>query len=203
MMGASRGDAIVGSGVLPDPLLITGFNDYLAPGLALPRNGATAPTLKTFRGNIQAVAFAGSSGIDETWSTIHILHDYVSGTKVYPHVHWSHINASPSGDVKWNIEYSISKGHSGGTFPAATSISLTQTAAAQYTHHIIETSEGDAIAATELEPDTIIMFRIYRDADDVADTFTDDAFLLHFDVHFESDRTFTPEKARPFTKLAR
>lgn len=197
-MGASRGDAVY-SGNIP----LVGWNDYLSPGLNLPRNAANAPTIKTFRGNLQALAFAGNTGTEETWCSVHILHDYKEGTKLYPHVHWSHNNASPSGDVKWQIEYSVAKGHSGGTFPTATTISLTETAGAQYTHHVIEASEGDAIASTEIEPDSVILFRLFRDADDVADTFADDAFLLYLDIHFENDRILTPEKVRPFTKLAR
>jgi hypothetical protein len=183
--------------------LISGWNDYLSPGLTLPRTGANAPTISTLRGNLQALAFAGNTGIDETFCSIHILHDYKDGTKIYPHVHWTHNNATPSGDVKWQIEYSVAKGHSGGAFPAATTISLTETAGAQYTHHVIETSEGDAIDATNIEPDTVILFRLFRDADDGADTFADDAFLLYLDIHFESDRILTPEKVNPFTKTIR
>lgn len=197
-MGALSEGAIHGTAKL-----IPGFNDYLSPGLTLPRTGANAPAVKTFRGNLQALAFGGATGVDETWISIHILHDYKDGTKLYPHVHWSHNNASPSGDVSWKIEYSVAKGHSGGVFPSTTSFALTQTADAQYTHHIIETGDGDAIDATNLEPDSVILFRVYRDAGDGADTFGDDAFLLYFDMHFTSDRILTHEKVSPFTKTIR
>ena len=179
----------------------SGWNDLLMPGLLLPRTAANAPAITAFRGNIEALAFqnAGSQP-RETWSALHILHDYRAGTKIFPHVHWSHNNGTPSGDVKWQIEYSISKGHSGGTFPAATTISLIQTAGVQYEHMLIETSSDDAILSTEAEPDSIILFRIFRDSGDELDTFADDAFLLFFDLHFQSDGTMTNEKVRPFTK---
>lgn len=182
---------------------ISGFNDYLNSGLNLPRIGALAPTLKTYQGNIYQLAFTGVTTVNETFANIHILHDYKTGTKIYPHIHWSHITGSPSGDVKWNIEYSVSKGHSGGTFPAATTVSVTETAGAQYTHQIAEVSEGDAIDATNLEPDSVIQFRVYRDPGDGADTFANDAFLLYFDCHVESDRILTNEKVSPFTKTIR
>lgn len=184
--------------------LIPGFNDYLNSGLNLPRTAANAPIMTPFQGDMDQLAFTGTGAlVKETWANIHILHDYKEGTKLYPHIHWSHNNATPSGDVKWLIDYSVSKGHSGGVFPAATTISLVQTAAAQYTHQIIETSDGDAIAATNLEPDTVIQFRIYRDPADGADTFEDNAFLLYFDCHVSSDRILTNEKVSPFTKTIR
>ncbi|KKK79387.1 hypothetical protein LCGC14_2834030, partial [marine sediment metagenome] len=116
-----------------------GWNDFLMPGLTLPRTAANSPAITTFQGNIEQLAFQnGGAQPRETWSAIHILHDYRTGTKIFPHIHWSHNNATPSGDVKWQIEYSISKGHSGGTFPAATTISLIQTAGAQFEHMLIE-----------------------------------------------------------------
>lgn len=174
----------------------------MTSGLALPKGGANQPTLKDFRDGIYALAFTGvGSNAEETWVYFHILHDYKPGTKVYPHIHWSHNIASPEGDVVWKIDYSVSKGHSGGIFPAITTVSLQQTAAAQYTHHIIETSEGDAIAATNLEPDTVIMVRLYRDPTDGSDDFGEDAFLLFIDLHIESDGNLTNEKVRPFTKI--
>lgn len=183
--------------------LISGFNDYLNSGLSLPRIGANAPSLTTYRDGLFQLAFDGGVSLNETWANIHILHDYKDGTKIYPHIHWSHIVGAPSGDVKWNIEYSVSKGHSGGTFGASTTVSVTQTAGAQYTHQIAEVSEGDAIDATNLEPDSVVQFRVYRDPTDGADTFANDAYLIYFDCHVESDRILTNEKVSPFTKTIR
>ena len=178
-----------------------GWNDYLTSGLGLPKGGANQPILKDFRNGLYQLAFTGVGGTaEESWVEFHILHNYKDGTKVYPHVHWSHNNASPSGDVVWKIDYSVSKGHSGGIFPAPTTISLQETAEAQYTHQIIETSEGNAIPATNLEPDSVIIMRVYRDPADGNDTFEDDAFLLFVDLHVECDGRLTNEKVRPFTK---
>ncbi len=182
-------------------IMPSGWNDFLMPGLVLPRTAANAPAITAFQGNIDALAFQNAGNQPrETWSTIHVLHDYREGTLLFPHIHWSHNNGAPSGDVKWQIEYSISKGHSGGTFPASTTVSLIQTAAAQYTHHLVEVSAADAIPATEAEPDSVILFRIFRDSGDGEDTFGDDAFLLFFDIHFQSNLMLTNEKVRPFTK---
>ncbi len=182
----------------------TGWNDFIFPGLTFPRTASNAPVVAVFRGTLDMISFEnGGAQPKETWAQIHVLHDYIDGTKIFPHIHWAHSVASPSGDVKWQIDYSVSKGHSGGIFPAPTTISLIQTAAAQYTHQIIETTTANAIPAAELEPDSVIMFRVYRDSSDPEDTFANDAFLIYFDIHYQSDLTLTNEKIRAFTKRHR
>jgi len=178
-----------------------GWNDFVIDALALPQAHATAPSLTTFRGNIQALAFIGTGvNIKETWCSVHVLHDYKMGTNLYPHIHWSHIIAAPTGNVNWQLEYSVSKGHSVGTFPSTTTLSLVQAAGPQYTHQIIETSDANAIPSVNIEPDSLIMFRIFRDPADPLDTFEDDAYLLQIDVHYQRDGFFTNEKVSPFTK---
>jgi hypothetical protein len=153
-----------------------------------------------FRDGLYLPAFTGV-GIQANYvyCAIHIQHDYMPGTPLYPHVHWSHINAAPSGDVKWNFEYSVSKGHSVGTFGASTTVSKVQTAAAQYTHHIAEVADGDVIPATNVEADSVVLIRLFRDPSDGADTFADDAYLVAIDLHYKSQMCLTNEKASPFT----
>ena len=77
---------------------------------------------------------------------------------------------------------------------------MTQAAGAQYTHQIAEVSDDDAIPATNLEPDSVIKLRIFRDPADADDTFENDAFLLFVDIHYQSDGAFTVGKVSPFTK---
>ncbi len=178
----------------------TGWNDFLMSGLQFPTAHATAPTIKTFQGNIQALAFIGTGGnLKETWGTIHILHDYIDATVLFPHIHWSHIIVSPTGNVFWQIEFSVAK-TGAGIFPAATTVTLTDTPATQFEHRLIETSTGNAIPITNVEPDTVIMFRVFRDPANENDTFENDAFLLYLDLHFQSDNTLSNEKVTPFTK---
>lgn len=177
----------------------SGWNDLLFSGVALGR-GSTPPDLEVFRDGLEQYAFNGVATMEEAFLEIHILHDYKIGTKIYPHVHWSHKVASPTGDVVWQLEYSVAKGHSGGVFPASTTIELIETAGAQYTHQLIEASLAQAIPATNLEADTVILCRIFRDPTHASDTFADDAFLLQIDFHYESDLIMTNEKTSPFTK---
>lgn len=182
---------------------IGGWNDYEIDALALDISHATAPSRATFIGNLSGLAFIGTGvNIKDVECSIHIKHDYKFGTAVYPHVHWSHIIASPTGNVKWGIEYSVSKGHSKGTFPPTTTVYVTQAAGAQYTHQIVEVSDADVIPATNLEPDSVIKLRIFRDPADAEDTFENDAYLMFVDIHYQSDGVYTVEKVSPFTKVS-
>lgn len=180
-----------------------GFNDLLFSGESLARPASGSPTLTAFRGNVNLYAFAGTGGVDEAFFTAHVLHDYIPGTKIFPHIHWSHIIAVPSGDVVWQIEYTVAKGHTIQAFPTTTTIELQQTAGAQFVHHLIETSDADAIVSANLEPDSVIAGRIFRDPANGNDNFENDAYLLHIDFHYETDTVMTNEKVRPakgFTK---
>ena len=178
-----------------------GFNDYTIAASNLPRAHATAPSLTNFRGNIDLPAFTGTGGASqELFGSIHIQHDHMPGTKLFPHIHWSHIIASPTGDVKWQFEYTVMTGFSSGVFGAPTTVSIIETAGTQYAHQIAAIADNDAIPSTNLEPDTLVLFRIFRDPSDGSDTFENDAFLLAIDVHYQSQLAFTNEKARPFTK---
>ena len=177
----------------------TGWEDLPISGLSLPRTGAAAPSISVYRGTINLLAFSNTL-VNETWTTLHIKHGYKDGTKVYPHIHWTHNNATPSGSVVWKLDYTTAKGFSEGGFSSSSTMTLQSPAGAQYAHSIVEASDVNAIN-TILEPDTVIVLRIYRDTADDNDTFGDDAFLVVFDAHYESDGRKTLEKRPPFNKI--
>jgi hypothetical protein len=178
---------------------LVGYDDYIFVHDPATVTGSPAPALKTFRGGLKAAAFAGTGSTDEVmFGNVHILHNYVAGTVVSFHIHWSHINASPTGNVVWQIEYSIAKGYGVEAFPATTTITLVQAAGTQYFHHIIE---GSNITNSSIEPDSLVLMRIFRNASHASDTFADDAFFLRCDMHVSVDNRPTNEKARPFTKV--
>jgi hypothetical protein len=176
-----------------------GFNDLRIGGLSLEITGPNPPTFKEFRSGMLQYAFAGTGVIvEQAFGNLHLNHEYKLGTIIEPHVHWSHNAAAPSGDVVWKLDYTLAKGFGLGTFPVPTTITLQQTAGAQYEHHIIEDPTG--IPAGNLDADTVLLCRLYRDPADGNDTFEDDAFLLEFDFHFISDGMLTNEDSPPFTK---
>ncbi len=174
------------------------FNDYLVPGFSLGL-GASAPSLKTFRGTLKALAFAGTGGTTvEAFFVIHILHDIKQGTDMTFHAHWGHIIAVPSGNVKWQVDYSLARAYNKDVFPAVTSLSTVQEAGAQYDHHLTEDDDMTISAQDSIEPDSIVLGRVYRDPTDGEDTFEDDAFLLHIDLHYQGGSMGTTERNRPW-----
>jgi hypothetical protein len=160
--------------------------------------GASAPDLAELRDGIFLNAFDGAGVTTEQgFSEIHILHGMKPNTTPTMHIHWTHNNATPTGNVKWFIDYTVAKGYGEGTFAAPTTISTVQAAGVQYTHHITD-DDDMPISATNIEPDSVLLIRIYRDPTDSEDTFGDDAFLIHADMHYERDRIGSPQRNRPF-----
>lgn len=161
--------------------------------------GVNAPTLKPFRGNIDQLAFDGvPPGVEEVFFAFHLPHDIKPNVGHGMHIHWSHITASPTGDVKWFIDYTVVRSGNSEVFPAPTTISSVQTAGVQYEHQLA--FSGLSIAASaQLEPDALFLARIYRDPDDGEDTFENDAFALNVDLLYQAASQGTIEQFRPYT----
>lgn len=177
-----------------------GWNDIIGTVIAR-GNGANDPTWGTFRDSINAYSFSAST-MQQVWTQYHILHDYAVGTNIYPHVHWA-ANTTSTGTVRWGIEYTVAKGHQQGSnsnFAASSTVYIEQTISSnkQYIHHVAEVSDGDSIASTKIEPDSLILVRIFRDAAHVNDTFPDVVFLMTADIHYRADRFSTKNKTPSF-----
>jgi|LakMenE01Jun11ns_1017448.scaffolds.fasta_scaffold9950467_6 hypothetical protein len=140
--------------------------------------------------------------LQQFWTCFHIDHDYAPNTVIYPHVHWFNAAAVPNtGNVRWGFEYVVAKGHSQQAFPltASTTVYKTQASSAtRYMHAIAEVAIGDAIPATNLEPDSLIYMRVFRDAADAADTCTDKVYAFLADLHYQADAFGTLNKAPNF-----
>ena len=178
---------------------LVGFNDFNIIWSPVNSSGATKPNFSTFRGSLSAAAFAGTGGtVMDLHGCVHINHEIVFGSAISFHVHWSHIIGAPTGNVVWQIDYSVAKAFGVQAFPAPTTITLTQAAGTQYYHHVIE---GSDIVNSDIEPDSVIMVRFYRDPGHASDTFANDAYFVNLDIHVSVDGMATNEKARPFTKV--
>lgn len=161
--------------------------------------GGNAPTWSNFQGNIDAWLFSATV-MDELFLNIHVLHDYKRGSELFPHIHWAPSDTD-TGVVRWGIEYTVAKGHGQQAFPAPSTIYLEQAGSGTaYMHQLIETAEGSGIPATNIEPDTIIMIRVFRDGAHPNDTYASGAFGLFVDIHYQMERIGTPGKAPDFYK---
>jgi len=159
------------------------FNDINMSGQAL-GPGATPPAVVNIAGStIRAYAFIGTGGTqDELHGSCEILHDYLEGSDIVPHVHWSPTTAG-AGDVKWQLSYIwINRG---GTAGASTVISVvTAAGGTAWVGHI---SSFPAISGAGMEIGSRFMYRIFRDPADAADTYGADAVLYDIGIHYQAD----------------
>jgi hypothetical protein len=186
-----------GEGILID----TAAPDYgwrdLTADIVVKGTGPSDPTFATYTGTVlRAYQFSASTEQD-VFVVFHIPHDYVPGTAIYFHTHWSNAAAVPNtGNVVWGFDYTFARGFSQDAFPAVTTTTVTQASSAtRYMHQIAETT---AQSIPNLEVDGLILCRAYRKAADAADTCTDAVFLHTLDIHYQSSNLATKNKSPGF-----
>jgi hypothetical protein len=146
---------------------------------------------------------AGSGAEKTVFYSSHINHDYVMGSRVYPHVHWNPGDTVATTVVGWAWEYAIVKGHGQQAIPLTGTICTASTtlSGTPYVDYISEVSDANSLPATNLEPDACIHFRLIRDSANTygsGDTTTTSAYLQFVDLHYLSTLGGTPLKVPPF-----
>jgi hypothetical protein len=127
--------------------------------------GAGSPTRSSYAGgNLGAYSFIANDVCDFVF---HIPHDYVIGTDVYFHVHWSHTGTTTSGNAVFDIYHDYAKGHNQANFPAEKNVTITYdtvdiTTTPRYRHRVDEVIISGASATASLmdrddiEPDGLL-----------------------------------------------
>lgn len=158
--------------------------------------GANNPTFGNYLGNMQGYLFSGIV-MNQVWCDFHIDHDIAMNTKIYPHVHWMPLTANV-GTVRWGFEITLAKGHGQGIFSTPYTVYVTQTIPpdSRYRHMVAEVSDIDAILSDQIEPDTVIKIRVFRDA--TVDTHNDTIHAWQADLHHQISRLGTRNKEPNF-----
>jgi hypothetical protein len=167
--------------------------------------GATDPAFNTYRGNIRGYQFAVN---DEVWNVFHIPHDYVPGSDLFIHCHWSHAATTVTGgSVTWGFDITSARGHNQEAFAASVNPTVAQNASTtQYQHMIAEVqfSAGSPSATqinnSTIEPDSLVLVRTYLSANamTVSGGGVPDPFLHTVDIHYQSTGIGTKQKAPAF-----
>lgn len=165
------------------------------------RGGPSSPNTTGFREGIYLYEFDADTTM-EAFANFHIPHSYKVGTMLYPHVHFS-VNTNATGVVRWGFEWTYARRHdSTGTRTFGNTGFLykefTVPANSAYTHFVAEVDDLAGIPSTDVEVDGMILMRIFREAAHVNDTFADSVFGITVDVHHETDRHATPQRAPDF-----
>lgn len=177
----------------------TGWSDLPAPVTVL--TGASAPTTGTVRNGIIGLQFSPDIN-QECFANVHINHDYIAGTMVYPHIHWT-TNTTSTGTVRFGIEYTLARRDDSvglRAFGATQTLYIEHpvTSGEQYSHQVSEPADGFGIDGTDLQEDALILCRFFREAEHVNDTYPDPVFMLVVDLHYQCDTLATPLRFPPF-----
>jgi hypothetical protein len=155
------------------------------------RVGESAPTFGVFLGGTYLQWFSKTTDNSVHFS-VQMPHAWAEGTDIYPHVHWvPNSDGAPAAHVVWTLEYTWQNALTGDVFHATSETSGTLTnpssevsGAGQHAHYI--TDLGD-ISGTGKTISSVLVCRLYRDADNAADDYDDTAGLLYFDIHYQVD----------------
>jgi hypothetical protein len=175
--------------------ILEGWEDLESSFVSAKVAGANVPVFASFVGGINAFQFSATLLKEVFMMPLHVPHDYKPGSFIYHHIHWSPDDTS-TGVVRWGLEYSIAKGHGQQAFPAPTTIYLEQAGnGTAKAHQIIEDTVGIKL---DIEPDSLILMRVFRDAAHTNDTYTGSAWGHFMDAHYQTDRKNTPKKTPNF-----
>jgi len=168
-----------------------GWRDNLA-NLTAAATGAGTPSLQPFgpTGNIKQRRFGIGDSVYVIW---HIDHDIEPGSAFFFHMHWS-TDGTSTGNVAWEFNYTIAKGHNQDNFNAETTLTLEEAAAGTAWRHMVTEDTAGVITP---EPDSLIIAEIKRVAPSSGSN-SDDVFGLFADIHYYSDRLATPNRAPNF-----
>ena len=206
-----------GKGIKVDNTTPTfGWHDMLGD-INIRGTGGTNPSFNVYRGTLRQFQFNAS---DEVYLNFHIPHDYLPGSNIYIHAHWS-LNGTNragaaagtvnGGNLVWGFEVSYAKGHNQAAFIAPVTRTLTSTfstdfPATLYQHIISETQISDPSPAAsqidtdDIEVDGVIMIRAYLSANNitVASGIVPAPFLHYVDIHYQSSGIPTKQRAPNF-----
>jgi hypothetical protein len=169
-----------------------GFADMLGDQFSK-NTGPTKPTLTTYNGAITGWLFGVG---DEAYISYHIPHDYVLGTPIFLHVHWSHnVTVVTGGSVTFKATSIYAKGHDQAAFqsvPAAGTF-VGNASVVQYQQILTEVLYSDGAPAgieldTDLlEPDGVIELTFEVDANNITSSAAVPDIFVHFvDIHYQS-----------------
>ena len=151
----------------------------------------------TYNGEISGVRFSNG---DKEEHVYHIPHDYVLGTDIHLHVHWSQISETNTGGTLLFKYFAVyAKGHnqaSGSQFgstPITDSFTSADAGTKQYQHQLTEITISAATATAalfdrdDIEPDGVIKLTLEMDTNNLTDSGSVTAPFIDFvDIHYQT-----------------
>lgn len=157
--------------------------------------GGSAPAFGTFRTGIRAFSFGVGEKADFCF---HVPHDYVPGTDLFIHTHWSHNGTNISGTLQMEIAATYAKGFEQATFSAPVlgetlSDSLSIANHPQYMHIINETplstpgGNSSLLDTNKIEVDGLILVTATAiTIPTITGGTPNEPFIFTIDIHYQS-----------------
>lgn len=199
-----------GTGIKVDPdAPVYPWRDLIG-NLVVDEAGVNSATLTDYHGGlVREYAFAAGDKIDLRF---HMPHDYVPGTDLFIHMHWSHNGTAitGTGTTTGTIAHSYASGFGQGEFTAEGTVAISNTnvttaTVPQYNHRVEEvqlsqSGGGDGMLDTDiLEVDGIVLCNFTMTT---IPTITGGAsakvFVHAIDIHYQSTSVGTIGKAPNF-----
>ena len=159
----------------------TVWNDAFVDAMSLQGGATDPPVFAAFQNTIYGRRFDNAT-IMSAHGTIEIPHDYKEGSAIDLHIHWSPTTTN-TGNCRWGVEWTIA--NINGVFGASTTTYAVQAGAGVInTHQIVDVV---AISGTGRKISDVIYFRVFRDGNNAADTFTGNSFLHRIAIHYMCD----------------
>lgn len=182
-----------------------GWRDLEATEFVDP-SGADAPQFSPLMPNIRGYSYQNADKLDMRF---HIPHDWVPGTDLFIHHHWSHNGTAISGNAVINSWATFAK-RTTGVFPAAKNQTMTYATVniattPQYIHRVDEvqlSSIGGSATLLDtagIEVDGLILVGvIFTTIPTITGGTPNEPFLFRTDIHYQSTNIGTKAKAAPF-----
>jgi len=143
---------------------------------------------ETFEGIFYTLDFDDSTE-ESAYAEVEIPCDWDNTTDISVSVYWFHDNAD-NGAVKWGLEYRAIKC---GEAISDTTTTITATSAGNHAAgELVCTTFTTGISAADLERGDELAIRLYRDADDAADTLGEDARVIAVQFCYTKNRLGEP-----------
>ncbi|HUV85215.1 MAG TPA: hypothetical protein VMV86_05850 [Methanosarcinales archaeon] len=153
-------------------------------------NNIKVPTLKNpdwtpYKGGL--ILSFGAEAIEaneeEAYLLIQLPHAIKEGSTIKPHIHWTPKSNEASKIVRWGMSYSFA--NIGASFPNETTIYVNGETNNDTNKHLV--AYFPDIELTSMLISGILIIKIFRNSSSASDTYTNEAYLLEFDIHIEKN----------------
>jgi len=160
----------------------TVYDDLRVPVSAVRVGASAPPDFATFIGSISILLFSPTSD-EQIYFAAQMPHTRKQYTNIHPHVHFCPTTAG-TGTVRWGLEYAWSNVN--GAYPTGTTtIYASKETNETANQHLI--APFATLTGSSYGLSSMILCRLFRDADHSGDTYPADAALLEIDFHYEVD----------------